>query len=321
MKNETHVVIGATGALGSAIVRRLREENKLVRAVARDVDLAKEMLPSSAGIVFGDMASPDSVKAACEGAAVIYHCVNIRYCEWAKYMPALTENILDGARKAKAKLLFPGNLYVYGPFQKTPVDENHPHAANTKKGKVRILMEKMLMDAHHAGDVQAVIPRFPDFYGPDVTNPLMAPIFQSALEGKEAGWPGRLDVPHDLLFVKDAAKACVLLADTEDAFGQVWHVPGPGSLTGQQFMEMVFDAAERPPKTRALGRMLFRFFGLLIPDAGEMVEVLYLFEQPMVMDGRKFAGAFPHFEYTSHREAVRLTVEWYKNRQAVSSKK
>lgn len=320
MKNETHVVIGATGALGSAIVRRLREEDKLVRAVARDPDLAKQMLPSSAGIVFGDMAYPDSVKSACEGAKVIYHCVNIRYSEWAKFMPGLTENILEGARTAKARLVFPGNVYVYGPLQEIPATENHPHAANTKKGRVRIHMEKMLMGAHQAGEIPVVIPRFPDIYGPDVTNPLVSPIFQSALAGKEAGWPGRLSVPHDLLFVEDAAKACVMLAETEDAFGQVWHVPGPGPLTGHQFMEMVFDAAGRPPKTRSLGKLLFRLFGILIPDAGEMVEMLYLFEHPMVLDGKKFARAFPHFEYTSHRDAIRLTVEWFRKRHSTSEK-
>ena len=314
MESKTHVVIGATGALGSAIVRQLRDENQLVRAVARDIELAGRILPPSAGIVHGDMAYPESVEAACKGADVIYHCVNIRYSEWAKFMPRVTENILSEARKVGARLVFPGNVYGYGPLQKIPATEDHPQAATTKKGQVRIIMEKMLLKAHKAGEVSVVIPRFPDFYGPNVTNPLMAPIFQSALTGKEAGWPGKLDVPHDLVYIEDAARACVLLAQKEDTYGQVWHVPGAGPITGRQFVEMAFQAAGQKPKVRSLGRVLFRIFGMLIPDAGEMVELLYQFEQPLVLDGSKFAEAFPSFQYTPHEEAIRQTVDWFRRR-------
>lgn len=65
-----------------------------------------------------------------------------------------------------------------------------------------------------------VILRFPDYYGPNVTNPLMAPIFESALADKRAFWLGKLDLPHDLVYIDAAAAACALLAGTESAYGQ-----------------------------------------------------------------------------------------------------
>jgi hypothetical protein len=44
------------------------------------------------------------------------------------------------------------------------------------------------MDAHNNGKLKTVIPRFPDYYGPNVTNNLMKPIFMAALSGEmEAG--------------------------------------------------------------------------------------------------------------------------------------
>ena len=316
---ETHVVFGSTGALGSAIVRRLREEGKLVRAVARDTELAAQLLPPSAGIVHGDLADPKSIMSACSEAAVVYHCVNIRYSEWVKYMPVLTENILEATRRVGARLVFPGNVYGYGPLQSIPATEGHPQAATSRKGQLRLRLERMLMDAHRAGHVPVVIPRFPDLYGPNVTNPLMAPIFRAALAGKEAGWPGKLDMPHDLVYVDDAARASVLLAETDFAYGETWHVPGPGPMTGRQFVEMVFQASGTAPKVRSLGRLLFRLFGILIPDAGEMVEILHLFEQPLVLDGSKFAEAFPSFQYTRHEDAIRQTVEWFRQQQVPSA--
>ena len=48
---EKHVVIGAAGALGSAIVGVLSGLGKSVRAVVRDVDRARRVLPPEADIV------------------------------------------------------------------------------------------------------------------------------------------------------------------------------------------------------------------------------------------------------------------------------
>ncbi|MGE5619970.1 MAG: NAD-dependent epimerase/dehydratase family protein [Sphingomonadaceae bacterium] len=314
--SKTNVVFGATGALGAAVVRRLADQGETVRAVVRDLDLAKEILPPSAGIVVADVLVPKKARAACEGATIVYHCVNVRYSLWEKLMPTITDNILDAAGKAGARLVFPGNVYGYGPFQRIPATEEHPLDATSKKGRLRNRLEQRLMQAHQAGDVPVVIPRLPDFYGPNVVNPLVGPIFRQALAGKTATWPGSLDALHDLLFIDDAANACVLLGSRKDAYGEVWHVPGAGPLTGRQFLEMVFHAAGAPPSIKAIGRFLFRFFGLLIPDAGEMTEILYQFEKPMVLDGGKFSRAFPDFRYTPHEEAVAATLEWFRREEA-----
>lgn len=306
-----HVVFGAAGAIGSAIVRQLAERGEFVRAVARDTDEAGAILPKSVAIVGGDALDPESTRAACREASIIYDCVNVRYSRWTEQLPTIRENILAAARGAKARLVYTDNVYCYGPLQKLPAAEDHPRAATSKKGRLRCDIESMLLDAHRAGEAQVVIPRFPDFYGPYVVNPLVRPVFEAAISGKTASWPASLDVPHDMVYIDDAADATVRLAMEEGSYGQVWHVPGPGPITGRQFLETVFAAAESPPKSRAIGRLLFRLAGTFIPDAGEMVELLYQFENPLVLDGRKLAQAFPDFRFTPHSEAIRETVEWF----------
>jgi nucleoside-diphosphate-sugar epimerase len=310
--NETHVVLGANGALGAAIVRQLTADGKPVRAVVRDADLAAVLLPPSAGVVVKDARVKDMALDACRDAAVVYYCIDVPYNLWPRWMPTITDNVVAAASQAGASLVFPGNVYGYGPLQSVPATEDHPQAAKGNKGQLRNAMERRLMRAHAAGDVPTVIPRFPDFYGPNVVNKVMAPIFQSALAGAKAAWPGSLDVPHDLVFVADAAAACVLLGAAPEAYGQAWHVPGAGPLTGRQFLEMVFGAAGTSPRGSAMGRATFRLLGLLAPEAKEMLELLYQFEEPMVLDGGKFARAFPGFRYTPHDDAVRQTVEWFR---------
>lgn len=310
--NETHVVFGATGALGAAVVRQLTLEQKLVRAVVRDMEAAKVLLPPSAGIVAADARADQAVHSACQGASVVYHCVNVRHSHWLRMMPKITENLVVGALKAGARLVFPGSVIAYGPLQRVPVGEDHPLAATSKKGGLRATIEGKLLEMHQQGTARVVIPRFPHFIGPNVTNPVVAPLFEAALVGREAGWPANLDAPHDFIFVDDAARACVLLGSSEGTEGQAWHVPGAGPLTGRQLIDMAFAVADNPPKMRALSRFLFRLFGIFIPDAGEMIELLYLYERPMLLDGEKFAAAFPSFEFTPHGEAVRQTVEWFR---------
>ena len=79
-----HVVFGAPGALGAAIVQNLSQQNKAVRAVVRDVGRARKVLPSSAEIVVADASKPDSIKPTFQNASVIYHCVNVSYDKWQK---------------------------------------------------------------------------------------------------------------------------------------------------------------------------------------------------------------------------------------------
>ncbi len=310
--NETHVVFGANGALGAAIVRRLTAAGKPVRAVVRDAELAAVLLPPAAGVVVKDARVKEMAVDACQGAAVVYYCVNVPYALWPRWMPTITDNIVEAAAQAGASLVFPGNVFGYGPLQSIPATEDHPQDTRSNKGQLRNAMERRMLRAHQAGDVPTVIPRFPDFYGPNVISKLMAPVFQSALTGAKAAWPGTLDAPHDLIFVEDAAAACVLLGAMPEAFGQAWHVPGAGPLTGRQFLEMVYRAAGKPARGGPMSRLTFRFLGLLAPEAKEMLELLYQFEQPMVLDGGKFARAFPDFRYTPHEDAVRQTLDWFR---------
>jgi nucleoside-diphosphate-sugar epimerase len=311
-----HVVFGAAGGLGAAIVRKLAADGERVRAVVRDAGRAKGLLPESVEVVAADARDSKSTLLACRGASAVYHCVNAPYNLWREVLPMVTENILAAARYESARLMFSGNVYGYGYFDKLPVNEDHPRAALTRKGSLRNELEDKLLAAHHAGEVQVIIPRMPDFYGPNVTNKLYGDIFKAALAGKRAMWLGNAEVPHDLVFIDDAAAACVLLSGTDGAYGQVWHITSPETLTGREFLRLIYRAAGRPPRVFVVDRLMLRLGGLFDPVVRELLEILYLFEQPQVLDGTKFQHAFPEFRYTPHAEAVQRTLEWFRKRTA-----
>lgn len=314
--SDRHVVIGAGGGLGAAITRRLVAEGRQVRAVVRDPGRVRRELPT-VELVQADARDAAALREVCRGASVVYHCVNVPYEQWAEVMLPVTEAILHGTATAGARLVFPGNVYGYGRLKQIPAPEGHVLGATSRKGRLRIALEERMMEAHRQGRCPVVIARMPDYYGPGVVNPLFGPLFEAPYRGKRGNWIGRLDVPHDLVFIDDAAAACVQLGQRLDTFGQAWHVPGAGALTGHEFVSLCFAAAGKAPRVGTLGRWSMALAGLFVAGAREMGELMYEFEEPLVLDGAKFGRAFPAFRYTPHPDAARLTSDWFRRRLGV----
>lgn len=176
---------------------------------------------------------------------------------------------------------------------------------------MRNAMEEKILEAHGRGDLSAVIPRFPDFFGPGVDNRLVCPIFRAAMAGKRVLWPGNADVPHDFIFIGDAARAAILLGSEPKAHGEAWHVPGEGPLTGRQLVEEIARQAGKKPALSVAGPGLLRLAALFDGEVREFLEVLYQFQEPLLLDGQKFLRAFPHFRFTPHPEAIQETIRWF----------
>jgi NADH dehydrogenase len=71
------LVTGATGFIGSNLVRRLAAEAKPVRALVRNVEKARRVLGPDVETITGDIADPVSLARAAEGADTIIHLVGI----------------------------------------------------------------------------------------------------------------------------------------------------------------------------------------------------------------------------------------------------
>ena len=310
---DDHVVIGAGGGTGSAIVRELAGRGRPVRAVTRS---GKGDAPEGVEQVAADIGTEEGARQACDGAAVVYHCAQPPYTKWPELFPPMTRAVLDGAAAAGAKLVFADNLYVYGPPD-GPMNEGTPQRAQGKKGRTRIEMADTLLAADAEGRLRVTIGRSSDYYGPGgTTSTVGESLMKPAVRGKRTRWLGSLDEPHTLNYLADMARALVTLGERDQADGQVWHLPAAEPLTGRQFLEMVFEELGQPPKIGVASRSLIRIGGVFNPLLRELTETLYQFEQPFVSDASKFQAAFAPFEPTPHRTAVSLTVDWFKRRYA-----
>ena len=147
----THVVLGAAGGTGSAVVRELAARGRRVRAVTRG---GTSDAPEGVEQLAADVGTAEGAARACEGAAVVYHCAQPPYREWAELFPPMTQAVIDGAAAAGAKLVFADNLYVYGPPD-GPMTEETPQRAQGKKGRTRIEMAAQSLARTPTGDCDA----------------------------------------------------------------------------------------------------------------------------------------------------------------------
>ncbi len=69
----------------------------------------------------------------------------------------------------------------------------------------------MLERAANAGTCHVLNVRLPDFWGPNVLNEGVKPIFVNALTGKALPWLINIDIPHQSVYTPDAAEIIVRL--------------------------------------------------------------------------------------------------------------
>lgn len=67
------LVTGATGNLGNAIVKQLVQQGRTVRCLVRDLNVAKEILPSSVQLFHGDLTDQSTIQLAMKGVKTVYH--------------------------------------------------------------------------------------------------------------------------------------------------------------------------------------------------------------------------------------------------------
>lgn len=310
--SELHVIFG-TGAIGRAVMEELVKRGESVRMVNRSGRM--EEVSAGVEVVAADLFDPSQVREATRGAKVVYQSSQPAYRRWTQEFPALQNSIIEGLTGSKAKLVLVENLYMYGETNGKPMTEDAPYNAHTRKGKVRGEMSKAAFEAHRSGKVRVAAGRGSDFFGPwGVNTAAMGErTFYPLLQGKPAALLGNIDLPHTHTYTKDFGRALVILGERDEADGQAWHVPNDmPQITQREMAKMIAEEMGVPPKMSAMGRGMMQFGCLFIPEAKEMVEMMYEFEQPFIVDSSKFESAFG-MKAAPMKEAIRETAAWYRS--------
>jgi nucleoside-diphosphate-sugar epimerase len=303
-----HVVFGANGPTGRAVIDELVRLDLPARAVSRSQPAG---LPTGVEAVAADATDREAATRAAAGATVVYHCIGAPYTDWPERLPRIMDGLIGAAATAKAKLVYADNLYAYGPTD-VPLTESRRNAATGTKGRLRALLANQLLEAHRQGLLRAAIGRASDFYGPRVRlSHLGERVFDAALDERPASILANPAMPHTYTFIRDFASALVTLATDERADGEVWHVPNAETGTTGAFIQEVYRQADTTPKLRPVPPLVVHLLGLFNPMMRELRETLYQVRRPWVVDHTKFDRAFGA-RPTAHADGIADTLEFFR---------
>jgi nucleoside-diphosphate-sugar epimerase len=299
-------ILGAGGVISNEAVKLLAAAKQPFRLVARKQ-------PTAAGAteaISADLADQEQTIRAVAGSSIVYLLAGLKYDHrlWAEMWPRMMANVIEACKRAGAKLIFFDNVYMYGKVRGAMTEET-PFNPCSKKGEVRAKIATSLINEWKAGALTAMIARAADFYGPATPNGLPnVLVFEPFSKNQKASWMANDSVPHSYTYTADAARSLIMLAASESAWNQTWHVATmPNPPTGKEFVAMAAKDFGVAPRYRVLRRPMVRVLGWFNPTVGEVYEMLYQNDSPYLFDSAKFARAFG-FAGTSYAEGIRATA-------------
>jgi nucleoside-diphosphate-sugar epimerase len=304
-----HTILGANGTIAAELIPVLQSNAQQIRLVSRS---PKKV--DGAEIFQADLLNRDQIFQAVKGADFVYLLVGLEYNRkvWKTEWPVIMRNTIDACKASGARLIFFDNVYMYGRV-KGSMTESNPYKPCSIKGKIRADIDEMLLKEINSGELKAMIATSADFYGPRTTKTSVAGImiFDKMKNGKSAQWFVNAKQPHSFTYTPDAAVALYMLAGSENAYGQTWHLPtAQPALTGNEFISIAAKYMHAKNKVRVLPKWLVGIIGLFVPVMKELGEMLYQNEFPYVFDSSKFEKAF-QFKPTPYEEGIRRTAEWW----------
>ena len=306
---KTALVLGATGGIGGETCLALQRHGWKVRALARNP--RKDSPADGIEWMRGDAMVAADVLAAAQGATLIVHAVNPPgYRGWERLVLPMLDNTIAAATAVGARIVLPGTIYNFGHDAFPRLVESSPQHPPTRKGELRVEMERRLEAAARAG-VPCLILRCGDFFSARSGNSWFSQgLIKPGKPLRQVAYPGPRELEHAWAYLPDVAETLARLlqrADQLDSFA-VYHFAGH-HVDGNAMLAAVRRVAANP-RIRAAKTpwWLITLASPFVETLRELRKMRYLWQVPIALDEtklRKFLGEVPH---TPLDEVLRIVL-------------
>jgi len=306
------LVLGASGGIGGEVARQLRDAGWRVKALKRGMDVPERR----EGIEWsgGDAMNPDHVRQAARGCQVIVHAVNPPgYRHWAERVLPMVDNTIAAAIAERATIVLPGTVYNYGPDAFPSIAEEAPQNPLTRKGHIRVQLERRLHDATLRG-ARAIVVRAGDFFGPRAANSWFSQgLVQPGKPVRHIRVPNDAGVGHQWAYLPDVARTMCALLERRDGLEPFarFHMDGHWDADGTALAEAIREVARRhgqDPTIVAFPWWLTRLAAPVVPTLRELREMRYLWSEPLRLDNRRLRAVLGEEPHTPLKDAVEATL-------------
>lgn len=268
-----YVVVGA-GPVGRETARLLGEQGHSVVLVGRS------LAETGDGSIHQRPVDASNAAALTEvsvGAEVIFMCAMAAYDRWpADYFPIL-DGTVTAAAAVGARLVMVGNVYGYGEHAQSPLTATTPLDPTTRKGTVRTIMWQRAVRS----SVPTIEIRASDYLGRGAGSLFAFVALPQLLQGGSGPllFPQDPHVPHAWSHVADVARTAIAAAHYKGQWNRAFMVPSQNASLAD--LVQAFATARGVP-TPAL--RLMTAAELVAQGLGEVVEMLYLLDRPLLLD-------------------------------------
>jgi dihydroflavonol-4-reductase len=322
----TTLVTGASGFLGSAVLRALLERGEPVRALVRPRSNRQNLDGLPVEIALGDLTDRQSLADAVRGCQAVFH-VAADYRLWAADPAELYRTNVDGTRTlleaageaGVARILYTSSVATLGSRPDgEPADERTPAKLDHMIGhykRSKYLAEQAVRELAGRGlPVVILNPSAP--IGPRDIRP--TPTGRMVLEAARGHFPAYVDTGLNVVHVDDAAEGH-LLAFERGRIGQRYVLGGENLPLGEILGTIAQLVGRRAPRLRLPP-------GLLLPLAhlAETAARLRGGREPLLTtDGLRMARKRMYFSSALAErelgfrarpalEALRDALDWYR---------
>jgi UDP-glucose 4-epimerase len=211
------LVTGATGKVGSRLVKRLAQRGDQVRALVRDMARAAELREAGIDLVEGDLLKEDSLAAAVRGVDAVVHCAAFFRGATPEQAHAVndlgTRHLANAARAASVqRFIFTSTGLVYGATGGRLAQEDDPCTPIAAYPMSKLAAECFLLALE---DLDVRVLRLPFVYGdgdPHIAE--VIPFVRSFAPGQ------RMSIAHHA----DVAQAVARLLDAPAPAHRIYNV-------------------------------------------------------------------------------------------------
>ncbi|MBB3566827.1 SDR family oxidoreductase [Rhizobium sp. BK491] len=308
---KTALVLGATGGIGGAVAQGLALRGWRIRALNRNAAEAARRQPDFDWFQ-GDAMQADDVLKAAQGADVIVHAVNPPgYRNWGKVVLPMLDNTIAAAKAVGARIVLPGTVYNFGPDVFPIVTEDSAQRPKTRKGAIRVQMERRLRAAAEQGDSPVIIVRAGDFFGGARANSWFSQAMVTP--GKpitSMTYPGKRGVGHQWAYLPDVAETMIRLIEKGDelpAFA-VYHMRGHWDGDGRQMIEAVQRVVGHKVKVKSFPWWIVPLASPFVTFMRELREMSYLWDVPLEMRNDRLVAVLGEEPHTPIDQAIKESL-------------
>ncbi len=265
---ELVLVTGGAGFIGSHLVDALVARGARVRVLDNLATGHRENLAHLDGrieVVEADIRHAAACRAACDGAAVVFHQAALGSVPRSMKDPSTsiavnvsgTANVFAGARDAGARrVVYASSSSVYGDSPRLPKREGEEGRPLSPYALSKVVDEELAANFARCYGMELVGLRYFNVYGPrqDPDGPYAAVIprfFKAYLNGEPPVIYGDGTQSRDFTYVTDAVEANLLAAGApSSACGRAYNVAGGRQTSVNDLARAVREAAGGGPEPR-----------------------------------------------------------------------